>query len=127
MTDLPHNDVVIFVRFLNNGPHLYDILEAFPQHERHYLRKKLEMYDPGLAFPTTEDGSPSYVQTLIRFWSYLDDTNKAILWTYIALRDEERNGPRREDIRPLIKKVEELKARIDSINTTFQPQQTTLF
>ena len=84
MINLPDNDVAIFVRFLHNGPLLYDILEAFREVDQEYLGRKLKMF---------EDGSPSYVLTLIRFWTYLDSKNKARLWAYITRRDEERNGP----------------------------------
>ena len=88
MPDLPHNDVIVFVRFLNNGPHLFDILAAFREVDQTYLGRKLKMFG---------DGSPSYVLTLIRFWTYLDSKNKARLWAYIMQRDAERNGPPTED------------------------------
>lgn len=156
MINLPHNDVAIFVRFLNNGPHLYDLLEAFREVDQEYLGRKLKMFKEHSDEYVHPD-TPSYVSTLIRFWSYLDSKNKARLWAYIAQRDAERNGPPTEDDfhrevdpicpckkcctpkapqpeknttmenQPLIKKVEKLKARIDAINVTFQPQQTTLF
>lgn len=81
----PHDDVLIFVRFLMNGPRLFEIIDAFPECDRSYLMTRLQGY--------IDCSDASYALTLTRFWIYLDDNNKAKLWSYIRLWDYHRNGP----------------------------------
>lgn len=74
--------VKTFVRFLNNGPNVLDILQAFPEDKQEHLSRRLESM-----LNRTND----YQTVILNFYNYLDHTNKKLLLAWIRQWEIDRD------------------------------------
>ena len=118
-------DLVVFLRFLNDGPPLCEIINAFEHQDKARIRTQLKKLE-GCADGYIEG---KYQFVIVKFWSYLDENNKARFWKFIKEWTAQREEHVVDGVAFMTRPIK--KPRRDTIRTDAlffgHEKQTTLF